>query len=78
MKESHLRSVVKAVSWRIFETLTTLIISYTITHKISFAIYIGIFEFVSKVAFFYLHERIWGAISFGIHKTVQENLLIQP
>lgn len=65
MKESHLRSWIKALSWRIFATLTTIIISYLITHEISFAIYIGMIEFSSKIIFFYLHERMWEMISFG-------------
>ncbi|MCX7114498.1 MAG: DUF2061 domain-containing protein [Gammaproteobacteria bacterium] len=66
MKESHLRSLIKAISWRIFATFLTVVISYMITHRISFAIYIGMFEFLSKIIFFYLHERLWENISFGI------------
>jgi adenylylsulfate kinase len=68
IRESHLRSVIKAVSWRIFATMTTMIITYCITHKLSFAIYVGLFEFISKIALFYLHERIWGVIPFGIKR----------
>lgn len=65
MKESHLRSIIKAVSWRVFGTLMTMLISFVITHKISFAIYIGLLEFFSKVMIFYFHERLWGIITFG-------------
>lgn len=65
MKESHLRSIIKALSWRIFGTLMTAGITYFITHKVSFAIYVGLFEFFSKLVFFYLHERIWNTIPFG-------------
>lgn len=43
MQESHLRSLTKAISWRIFATLLTTVISYLITHQISFALYIGFF-----------------------------------
>lgn len=63
MRQSHLYSLTKAFSWRIFATIITMIISFIITHKIYFAIYIGAFEFVSKIIFFYLHERIWEAIA---------------
>ncbi len=66
MKESHLRSMIKAVSWRVFGTLATMIIAYFITRKIEMTLYIGLFEFVSKIGLFYLHERIWSAISLGI------------
>jgi adenylylsulfate kinase len=68
MKESHLRSLTKAISWRIFGTVATMIIAYLFTHKISLTIYIGLFEFFSKIALFYLHERIWNAVSFGLAK----------
>lgn len=70
MRETHLRSIIKAISWRIFATLITMIITYFITGKVSFAIYVGLFEFISKIALFYLHERIWGVIPHGkISKT---------
>ena len=68
MKESHARSLIKAFSWRIFATLTTIVISYLITHEISFAIYIGFFEFISKIIFYYFHERVWAIIPFGLVK----------
>lgn len=66
MKESHLRSLIKAVSWRIFGTIVTVFISYLITQKISFAIYIGLIEFVAKIICFYFHERMWSIIPFGL------------
>lgn len=69
MKKSRLHSLIKAFSWRIFATGITMIISYLITHKISFAIYIGTFEFISKIIFFYLHERIWETISLQRKRT---------
>lgn len=68
MKDSHLRSVAKAFSWRFFATLTTMVITYVITGEVSFAIYVGLFEFVSKIALFYVHERVWERISFGAFK----------
>lgn len=68
MKQTHLRSLTKAFSWRIFATLITIAISYIVTHKIDFAIYIGAFEFASKIIFFYLHERIWEHIPSRISK----------
>jgi uncharacterized membrane protein len=71
MNESRSRSFFKAISWRLFATLTTIVISYLITREISFAIYIGAFEFMSKIIFYYLHERIWSIIPFGIDKSYQ-------
>jgi uncharacterized membrane protein len=73
MKESHLRSLVKAVSWRVFATCITTVISYLVTHKVDFALYIGLFEFSTKIIFFYIHERLWETISFGIPITRKVN-----
>jgi adenylylsulfate kinase len=72
MVESHLRSLFKALSWRLLGTFMTMLISFIITQKVSFAIYIGLLEFISKVAFFYFHERIWNAIPFGLRRTQKE------
>jgi len=55
-----------------FATLTTVTISFIITGEISFAIYIGLFEFFSKIFLFYLHERAWSSIKFGLFKNRKE------
>ena len=45
-RESRLRSLLKAFSWRILATLTTVIIAWIITKKVDAAILIGSVEFV--------------------------------
>lgn len=72
--ESHLRSLVKAVSWRIFGTVTTMVISYIFTGEISTAFYIGLSEFILKIGIFYVHERVWHFIPLGMGK---KNNLVQ-
>jgi uncharacterized membrane protein len=59
MNHSRKYSLMKSFSWRIFATLITILISFIITNEISSAIHIGIFEFISKILFYYVHERIW-------------------
>ncbi len=59
MIDSHLLSLTKAVTWRLLVAFFTVTIGYLLTHKIMVAIYIGAFEFVSKIVFFYIHERLW-------------------
>ena len=58
-KESHLRSLLKATSWRVLATLTTTIIAYFITGEVETALTIGGIEFVLKFVIYYLHERAW-------------------
>ncbi|CEG57772.1 DUF2061 domain-containing protein [Legionella fallonii] len=74
MRETHLRSLMKAFSWRLSGSLVTMFIVYIITGKINFALYIGFFEFIFKIVFFYLHERIWGLIHFGTQDYKSKNL----
>jgi adenylylsulfate kinase len=77
MTESHLRSLIKAISWRVFATLITMIITYLITHQLTLAFYVGFFEFFSKIFLFYIHERIWGWIPLGIKRTGRLQQTIQ-
>jgi len=65
MVDKHYRSLVKAVSWRVTGTFDTVLISYLITGQIRWALSIGFVELFTKVALYYLHERIWNKISFG-------------
>ncbi|MBX9769579.1 MAG: adenylyl-sulfate kinase, partial [Bdellovibrionales bacterium] len=69
MKESHLRSLVKSVSWRLSGTLATGAIVYFVTGRWDFAVAIGVAEGISKIGIFYFHERIWERISFGRQET---------
>ena len=63
--ETHSRSVLKAISWRTLGTLDTFAISWFMTGKIAMAGSIAGLEIVTKVLWYYLHERIWAAISWG-------------
>ncbi len=58
-RESRLRSLLKALSWRIIATLTTTIIAYMITGEVKAALTIGSIEFVLKFFIYYAHERAW-------------------
>jgi len=58
-KDSHLRSILKGISWRIIATTTTTTIAWLATGDISMALTIGGFEFFIKLLVYYLHERAW-------------------
>ena len=57
--ESRLRSVAKALTWRITATLTTAIIAFLVTGELGTAIAIGGIEFFAKFVIYYAHERVW-------------------
>ena len=64
-KESNTRSLLKAVSWRIIATVTTIIIAWFVFGDIKPALTIGGIEFVTKFAVYYFHERLWQTIPHG-------------
>tara|TARA_R110000824_G_scaffold3839_4_gene18331 strand:- start:67 stop:636 length:570 start_codon:yes stop_codon:yes gene_type:complete len=73
------RSLVKAISWRAIGSLDTLLLSYLmITHigpwfgleqsrgeALQVASYIAITEVVTKILFYYFHERFWVWLDWG-------------
>lgn len=59
MTESHFRSIIKGISWRIVGTLDTILVSFILTGQLMVALKIGFSEVVTKIALYYLHERVW-------------------
>lgn len=59
------RSLVKSISYRFFGSLDTTFLSYIITGKIWSSVTLSGFEVLTKVALYYLHERVWSNIKWG-------------
>ena len=68
MKEKHVRSLFKTISWRTVATLDTFIISWFITGDVALAGGIASLEVITKIALYYLHERAWVKVKWGIAK----------
>ena len=63
--ETHSRSVLKAMSWRTLGTLDTFAISWFMTGRVEIAGSIAGMEIITKVAWYYLHERVWAVVPWG-------------
>ncbi|MDE2488474.1 MAG: DUF2061 domain-containing protein [Alphaproteobacteria bacterium] len=63
--ETHSRSVVKAVSWRILGSIDTFAISFLVTGELVFAASIASVETFTKLALYYVHERAWARVPWG-------------
>ena len=63
--EKPLRSIMKALSWRLIGTLDTLIVSYVLTGEIGLATSIASLDFITKLVLYFFHERIWNTIKWG-------------
>jgi adenylylsulfate kinase len=64
--EKHIRSITKGITWRIIASLTTMILVYTFTKDIKIVFGIGFLDIVIKFTAYYLHERVWNSVSWGI------------
>ena len=64
-EESALRSVYKAVSWRVLATLTTALLVYAFTGELGIAVTVGMLEAVTKIVLYYFHERLWNRLDIG-------------
>ncbi|RKN78597.1 MULTISPECIES: DUF2061 domain-containing protein [Ulvibacterium] len=63
--EKPIRSIAKAISWRVIGTLDTLLVSYLFTGKVVLAASIASIDFVTKMFLYFFHERIWNRIGWG-------------
>jgi uncharacterized membrane protein len=63
--ETHSRSVLKAISWRTLGTLDTFAISWFMTGRVAVAGSIAGIEIITKIAWYYLHERVWAIVPWG-------------
>ncbi len=63
--EKPIRSVAKAISWRVIGTLDTLLISYLLTGEVAIAASIASIDFLTKMFLYFFHERLWNKIEWG-------------
>lgn len=73
--ESRLKSILKAISWRIIATSTTFALAYTVFSStgcegaLEKSTIVALLEMSFKIVIYYFHERIWlkvpGDLSFN-------------
>jgi uncharacterized membrane protein len=66
--EKRVRSLLKAISWRIVASLTTFFLVFIFTRDFVISSSVSFAELFSKTAIYYLHERLWNLIGFGREK----------
>jgi sulfate adenylyltransferase large subunit len=63
--ETHARSLAKAVSWRATGSLDTFVVAFVITANPKIAGSVAVTEILTKIAIYYLHERVWALVPWG-------------
>ncbi len=64
-RESPLRSLLKAVTYRITGTAATAAIVYLASGELTLALTVGAVEPLAKIVIYYLHERAWQLVPRG-------------
>lgn len=53
------RHILKTISWRLIASFDTTVISWFLLGDWALGVKIGLFEIITKMTFYYLHERLW-------------------
>lgn len=65
IREKPVRSLLKALSWRVTGSLDTILLSWLFTQNVNTALAIGLTEVVTKTLLYYFHERAWSRVRIG-------------
>lgn len=63
--ESHRRSVLKAVTYRVLGLAITTGTTWLLTGQASLAAAVGIVDTLVKIGVYYFHERAWNRSEYG-------------
>jgi uncharacterized membrane protein len=74
--ETHKRSIVKALTWRVLAYMITSVTVYLFTKELTLSLGIGFTDTVIKLFVYYGHERIWMKIKYGRKKEIPEDYMI--
>lgn len=65
-KVSINRHLLKTLTWRIVGTIDTMILAWIISGNPMTGLKIGILELFTKMGLYFLHERLWYRVDYGI------------
>ena len=71
VRESRKRHIAKTITWRGVGTLDTMILSWVITGNPFTGLKIGVSELLTKMILYYLHERVWYRVDYGLKNRVK-------
>jgi len=66
--DTRKRSIAKTFTFRIIATITTMVLVLIFTGSLALAGAIGALDMISKLIIYYLHERVWDKVSWGLRR----------
>ncbi|WP_370477422.1 DUF2061 domain-containing protein [Tamlana flava] len=68
IEKSKKRHLFKTLTWRIIATVDTMLLAWVISGNPLTGLSIGVAEVITKMVLYYIHERVWYKIDFGLEK----------
>lgn len=68
---SQSRHIAKTITWRVVGTIDTMLLAWWISGNPMIGLKVGLAEVLTKMILYYLHERLWYRINFGLDKREQ-------
>ena len=71
-KVSFKRHIAKTITWRVVGTIDTMLLGWLVSGDPMIGITIGSFEVVTKMVLYFIHERVWYKIGFGVKRDTEK------
>ncbi|WP_313114905.1 DUF2061 domain-containing protein [Aequorivita sediminis] len=71
VRENKMRHLAKTVTWRMVGTADTMVLAWLLTGNPLTGVKIGLAELLTKMILYYIHERIWYRIDYGLVDRVE-------
>ncbi|ETN95808.1 DUF2061 domain-containing protein [Zhouia amylolytica] len=66
LSNSNTRHILKTISWRVVGTIDTMLLAWVISGDPMMGLKIGGAEVITKMLLYYLHEKAWYKLNFGL------------
>lgn len=73
MLESRKRHIAKTFTWRLIGTMDTMLLAWIISGDPMIGLKIGFTEVITKMLLYYLHERAWYRVNYGVENLRKSN-----
>jgi uncharacterized membrane protein len=71
------RNIVKTISWRLAGSVDTVLLGWIVTGHFTTGAKIGLFELGTKMLLYYVHERLWQKVKFGLPTKLAQAQIVQ-
>ncbi|SFN76256.1 DUF2061 domain-containing protein [Salegentibacter flavus] len=75
--DSKWRHILKTISWRFVGTMDTMLLAWLISGDPMIGLQIGFAEVITKMLFYYLHEKLWYKSNYGLEETDRNTRTIE-